>query len=88
MIRRRRSIGWPVVHPRSAAIVAKAYEEDFALYDYDVLSWRGGTDEPAAGDEYWRRELVARNAMIDRLYTHLGLAPALNPAELRLIRSR
>ncbi len=75
---------------RSAAIVADAYREDFALYDYDVSGWQGTAeaDEPSAADEYWRRELVARNAMIDRLYSRLGVPPALNPAELRLIQSR
>jgi hypothetical protein len=73
---------------RSAALVANAYEEDFTLYNYDISGWQGAAGEPFAEDEYWRRELVARNAMIDRLYSHLGIPPALNPAELRLAQSR
>jgi hypothetical protein len=62
----------------SAEIVAKAYEKDFALFGYDAADWRPG-DQAAQNfqnEEYWRSELVARNAMIDRLYDRLSLPPA------------
>jgi hypothetical protein len=73
---------------RSARIVASAYHEDFSLFGYDADDWQGVADlpAPAASEEFWRSELVARNAMLDRLYSHLGAPPALNPAELRLIK--
>ena len=71
----------------SAAIVAKAYEEDFALFGYDPHDWQGSGAGPesSAEKEHWRQELIARNAMIDRLYSHLGVPPAGNAAESRLI---
>jgi hypothetical protein len=73
----------------SAGIVARAYAEDFAEFAYDPADWRadGGAPQNSAQDEYWRAELVARNAMIDQLYTHLGVPPATNPAELLIKKS-
>jgi hypothetical protein len=75
-------------HQHSARIVANAYHEDFSLFGYDPEDWQAAADLPApsVSEEFWRRELVARNAMIDQLYSHLGAPPALNPAELRLIK--
>jgi hypothetical protein len=73
----------------SAGIVAKAYAEDFAEFGYDPADWQtnAGTPPNSTQDEHWRAELVARNAMIDRLYTHLGVPPAMNPAELLIKKS-
>jgi hypothetical protein len=76
--------------PATAAIVAKAYQEDFALFGYDPSDWQGGNaaTTPSPLEEYWRGEIVARNALIDRLYSHLGVQPAGNAAEMRLARER
>jgi hypothetical protein len=64
--------------PRSVEIVAKAYEGDFVLFGYDAADWQPRDEKPvhAANEEYWRSELVARNAMIDRLYDRLSIPPA------------
>jgi hypothetical protein len=64
--------------PRSAQIVANAYGGDFAQFGYDAADWRGPENAPqnSMNEEYWRGELVARNAMIDRLYDRLALPPA------------
>jgi hypothetical protein len=66
-------------HAASAEIVAKVYAEDFALFGYDSADWRkqdgaGGNGVPP-DEDYWRAELVARNALIERLYDHLGVPP-------------
>ena len=64
--------------PRSAEIVAKAYEWDFARFGYDPADWRPREAAPqhSPDEEYWRAELVAHNAMIERLYDRLSLPPA------------
>jgi hypothetical protein len=74
----------------TAAIVAKTYAEDFTLFGYNPSDWQGGSAAPfpSSHEEYWRGELVARNALIDRLYSHLGVQPAGNAAEMRLAAQR
>jgi hypothetical protein len=76
--------------PHSAEIVTKAYERDFARFGYDPADWQSRADVPsnAANEEYWRSELVARNAMIDHLYDRLLLPPAIPYVETSARKSR
>jgi hypothetical protein len=63
--------------PHSVQIVAKAYAGDFALFGYDPQDWQPHDEVPPdVNEEYWRGELVARNAMIERLYDRLSIPPA------------
>jgi hypothetical protein len=64
----------------TAELVAQAYAGDFAHFGYDPDDWRGGKDIVESVEERrWRAEVVARNALIDRLYTHLGLPERYEP---------
>lgn len=66
----------------TAGLVAQAYAGDFAQFGYDPEDWRGGQPlVETTAERQWRAELVARNALIDRLYTHLGLPARPEPAE-------
>lgn len=56
----------------TSAIVARAYADDFAQFDYDANDWQGGASiSESAEERRWRAEVVARNAMIDWLYDQL-----------------
>jgi Sulfotransferase family len=75
--------------PHSVEIVAKAYQRDFARFGYDLADWQPRADVPsnATNEEYWRSELVARNAMIDHLYDRLSLPSAIPYVETRARKS-
>jgi hypothetical protein len=60
----------------SAQMVAAIFAEDFALFGYDPADWLQGREAPVVNEEFWRREVVARNAMIQLLYDRLGTPPA------------
>ena len=64
----------------TAQRVAAVYSSDFKSFDYDPEDWRyvnATRIEPSAHtlrEELWRREVIARNAMIDELYERLSVA--------------
>ena len=57
----------------TAAFVADAYAADFAAFGYDPADWRGGRSDFSESpvERQLRAEIVARNAMIDKLYDFL-----------------
>jgi hypothetical protein len=65
----------------TAKKVSDVYRSDFESFGYDPDDWKpiDGTPElpaPSPREEQWRREVVARNAMIDELYDRLSVAKA------------
>jgi hypothetical protein len=59
----------------SAELAARAYAEDFSCFGYDAQDWRGGSPfSETAEERRWRAEVVARNAMLDDVYSQLSAA--------------